>query len=320
MAKARKREKAKGKNKALVVICAAAAILLVVFAAAIHFHWFSCVSGCSEPVSEPSKPLPKPKSGQLSVYFFDVEQGDAALLISPSGKTMLIDSGEAVYGDLLLAWLEELGVKQLDLAVGTHPHFDHVGAMPQVLSAVKTKEYLMPEITFDTLAQPFVDAALLKNRIPKRYVYSGDTIEWDENCTLTVLSPVLGCEYSSTDANDYSLILRVEYGNTSYIFEADATVHAEQLSMYHNDKQLFQADVLKVAHHGSTTSSSYGFLETVSPKYAIISVGADNTYGHPDFDILNRLSSVGAAVLRTDRLGTIAVFSDGDKVYTESCP
>lgn len=274
------------------------------------------VSSCAGSVETAAEKLPlvpkKPVKGQLSVYFIDVGQGCAAALVSPSGRVMLIDSGESIYANRVEKFLKEIGVKRIDVMIGTHSHSDHIGAMPQLIRNFAVTGYVTTAENVESEHSLSVEAALEEKGVSSRAVRSGDIIEWDEACTVTALSPVLGCEYSKTDANDGCLMLRIQHGETALIIAADATAHAEQLSMFHNEKQLFEANLLLVAHHGSTTSSTLGFLETVGASTAVISVGAKNPYGHPDFDILNRLKGAGYDVLRTDELGSIAAFSNGE--------
>lgn len=310
------KEKARKKRRLKRVLSAAATLVfLALVVLAIRFHWIDGVfSSCGQSDLDP---IPLPKEGCLSIYVLDVGQGDCSLLVSPSGRTMLIDAGDAAYSAKIIDTLEGLGVYSLDVAVGTHPHFDHIGGMPAILNAMPVGEYWMPEVPLETYTQSFTDRALENNGVKTSIAWSGKTIDWDPDCTVTVLSPARGVEYSDVDANDYSVILRVEYGDNAMLFTGDATVHAEQLAMYQNNKKLFDADVLKVAHHGSTSSSSYGFLEAVSPELAVISVGRDNDYGHPDFDILNRLRAAGAEILRTDKNGTVSIFMDGTCVSYE---
>ncbi len=312
-----KREEARKRRKLRWILSSAATLcLLVLIVLALRLHWFdNAFASCA---GSDLEPIPLPKEGCLSVYVFDVGQGDSALLVSPNGRTMLIDAGESYCAPKLIDTLEGLGVYSLDAAIGTHPHFDHIGGMPAIINAMPVGEYWMPEVPFEQYTQSFTDAALEKNRVETHIAWSGSTIEWDKDCRVTVLSPSLGVQYSDTDANDYSIILRVEYGENSMLFTGDATIHAEQLAMFQNEKALFDADVLKVGHHGSTSSSSYGFLEAVGAEYAIISVGRENPYGHPDFAVLNMLRAAGAEVLRTDLNGTVSVFMDGREITIET--
>lgn len=252
--------------------------------------------------------------GEMQIFALDVGQGDSFFVISPNGKTMLIDSGESSNSKQIEQFIREKGVRQLDIVIGSHTHSDHVGSMPYLLDAFDVGKYVMSEAGLETRIQKRINAVLEEKDIPCSYVWAGDVIDWDSDCKVTVLSPVPEFdEYSKTDWNEWSLIMRVEYANHSMIFTGDATVRSEQAAMLNNEKYLFGADVLKVPHHGSTTSSSLGFLEAVSPEYAIISVGKGNSYGHPDYDTIQKLKQVNAEIYRTDELGTInIVFSAND--------
>ena len=248
--------------------------------------------------------------GEMQIFALDVGQGDSFF----NGKTMLIDSGESSNSKQIEQFIREKGVRQLDVVIGSHTHSDHVGSMPYLLDAFDVGKYVMSEAGLETRIQKRINAVLEEKDIPCSYVWAGDVIDWDSDCKVTVLSPVPEFdEYSKTDWNEWSLIMRVEYANHSMIFTGDATVRSEQAAMLNNEKYLFDADVLKVPHHGSTTSSSLGFLEAVSPEYAIISVGKGNSYGHPDYDTIQKLKQVNAEIYRTDELGTInIVFSAND--------
>ena len=262
--------------------------------------------------------------GEMQIFALDVGQGDSFFIISPNGKTMLIDSGESSNSKQIEQFIREKGVRQLDVVIGSHTHSDHVGSMPYLLDAFDVGKYVMSEAGLETRIQKRINAVLEEKDIPCSYVWAEcvpfgygtiwSVIDWDSDCKVTVLSPVPEFdEYSKTDWNEWSLIIRVEYANHSMIFTGDATVRSEQAAMLNNEKYLFDADVLKVPHHGSTTSSSLGFLEAVSPEYAIISVGKGNSYGHPDYDTIQKLKQVNAEIYRTDELGTInIVFSAND--------
>ena len=250
--------------------------------------------------------------GEMQIFALDVGQGDSFFIISPNGKTMLIDSGESSNSKQIEQFIREKGVRQLDVVVGSHTHSDHVGSMPYLLDAFDVGKYVMPEAGLETRIQKRINAVLEEKDIPCR---AGDLIDWDSDCKVTVLSPVPEFdEYSKTDWNEWSLIIRAEYANHSMIFTGDATVRSEQAAMLNNEKYLFDADVLKVPHHGSTTSSSLGFLEAVSPEYAIISVGKGNSYGHPDYDTIQKLKQVNAEIYRTDELGTINIVFSADDI------
>lgn len=293
----------------LLAVFVAAALIFVGYKTGII--GFGCAPASEEQADEGMIVPKAPQAGLLSAYFIDVGQGDSMLFVSPSGKTMLIDAGEVVYSRRVEKFLRQAGVDRIDLLIGTHAHSDHIGAMPYLIERFPVGAYVTTARNVESISSDMVSEALKEKRVSIAQVWCGDIIEWDDACRITVLSPVLGCEYSELDANDGCLILRVEYGETAFMLTADATVHAEQLAMFHNEKALFKADLLKVAHHGSTSSSSLGFVETVGAKTAVISVGADNLYGHPDADILRLLSGTGAEIYRTDERGSIAVFSNG---------
>lgn len=312
----KKTKKRRRINRRVIAAAVTAACLILIILAIFFLPKNGLFSSCANGETFDA-PLPLPVSGQLSVYVLDVGQGNACILVSPSGKTMLIDSGDSWAFGRVRSALSELGIERLDAVVATHPHADHAGAMPALLSQIDVGEYYMPECNAATILQPLIDEALSENGVHSTVVWSGDTIDWDEKCTLTVLSPVISCWYSESDANDISVILRVEFGENAILFTGDATIHAEQLSMYHNERELFEADVLMVSHHGSTTGASYGFYETVGGEYAVISVGKNNQYGHPDFSVLNMLDSAGYRVLRTDLDGNISLFLDGETVAAE---
>lgn len=280
-------------------------VLIAVIFMALHF--FGIIGNTGEQ---------KELLGTLTVHAVDVGQGDCYVLVSPNGKTMLIDSGESSEADTVIDFLNDKAISTLDIVVASHPHSDHMGSMAEVLETFDVGLLLMPKLERDTAFYRKLMEVTTEKNIDCEYVWSGDIISWDEQCTVTVLGPVeeARSEYSEDEINDWSIIMNVAYQQTSILFTGDATKHSEQLSMFYNDAALFDVDVLKVGHHGSTTSSTTGFLEAVSPEYAVISVGKDNSYGHPDFDTVNRLNLMGVQILRTDELGCITITMDGRNI------
>ncbi|MGE5561645.1 MAG: ComEC/Rec2 family competence protein [Chloroflexota bacterium] len=279
----------------------------------------AAVAGCG-PDERPA-PAPPPAtggptgnpSGVLEVCFIDVGQADS-ILVRSDDATMLIDAGNNGDAETVVAFLKEAGVEKLDLVVGTHPHEDHIGGLDAVIRAFPVDRVCLPRAT--TTTRTFEDLlAAIKER--------GLTIDSpaaDSQFTLgdargTFLAP-RGDDYD--DLNDYSLVIRLTFGRTAFLFTGDAGRDSEQ-EMLAAGVEL-QADVLKVGHHGSVTATSAAFLDRVSPAYAVISVGEDNDYGHPHREVVDRLVARGVSVLRTDVSGTIVVTSDGSELVVSTKP
>lgn len=226
----------------------------------------------------------------LTVHFIDVGQADCALLES-GGEYMLIDGGNREDGQLVVSYLEQQGVEELAAVVCTHAVY------------APTRTYASK--VFDDFVY-YADQQRLDITIPS----PGDGWTLGET-SVTVLGPV----QSYADPNDTSIILRVEYGGTSFLFTGDMETSAENDMLdYWGSRVSWETDVLKVGHHGSDTSTGYRFLNEVSPDYAVISVGKGNAYGHPHEEPLSRLKQAGVTILRTDELGTIVARTDGKEV------
>lgn len=246
-------------------------------------------------------------AGQLKVHYLDVGQGDSTL-IHTKDAAMLIDAGDRGYGSGIVDYIKEQDIDKLDYLILTHPHADHIGGAVEVINAFDIDKIIMPKAshtsqTFENLLATIKDKGM-KIASPN----PGDEYELGD-AKFTILGP----NSSSYDnLNNYSVVNKLTFGHTSFLFTGDAEVVSENEIL--NSGLDIKTDVLKVGHHGSDTSTSEQFLDVSSPKCAIISVGKDNKYGHPDQVILDRLDNRNITIYRTDESGTIIATSDGENV------
>lgn len=252
-----------------------------------------------------------PLSGsELEVHFIDVGQGDCTFILLPDGKTMLIDAGNNSDGEKVVGYIKNLGVTGIDYLIGTHPHADHIGGMDTVIANFDIGEIFMPQITTDTKTfEDVLDAIDAKN-LTVTAAKNGVNIFNNGESTADIIAPN-STFYDSL--NDYSAVVMLKYRNSSFLFMGDAEETSEK-----EITENVSADVLKVGHHGSSTSSGMEFLRRVCPKYAVISCGEGNSYSHPHSETLERLESLNVAVYRTDLGGSIICRTDG-KNYTWEC-
>ncbi len=274
------------------------------------------IGGDLLPVDAPKATgTPKPilPSGKtLDIYVLDVGQGDSIFLRGPSGKTMLVDASESNMYERIDAFLQQQAIKQLDVVVGTHPHADHIGAMEQVVTHYKIGAYYMPDAQNQTRMFENLLDALAEHNINVKEASGGkqSTISWEEGIEVRILSPLPDVEYDNL--NDSSVILHVKYGNTSILLTGDAETFAEKAALKALPEEYFRSTVLKVGHHGSSSSSSDAFLDAVSPKIAVVSLGKDNDYGHPHKETLEALNNRDIPLYRTDTQGIIHITLDGE--------
>ena len=242
----------------------------------------------------------------FEVDYLDVGQADAAL-VRCDGHYMLIDGGNADDSRLIYSYLKENGISYLDYVVCTHAHEDHVGGLAGALNYAKAGKAYAPVAEYDSRAfQSFVKYLNRQNKaiiVPK----AGTSFRLG-SARVTVLGPLRAAE----DHNDMSLVLRIVYGNTSFLFTGDAGTGEEQDIL--NSGAVLKSDVLKVAHHGSDSATGYRWLREIQPAYAVISVGTGNSYGHPTAGTLSKLRDAGVTVYRTDLQGSITARSDGKQV------
>lgn len=246
------------------------------------------------------------RSDVLKLHFIDVGQADAILVQFPGGKNMLVDAGNKDDGPAVVKYLTEKNVPKLDCLVGTHPHEDHIGGLDEVIKHFPVDLFYLPKVT--TTTQTFMDvlAAALAKNLKIDLARAGVTIMEEGNLSVKILAP-RGDTYESL--NNYSAVIKVSYGRHAFLLTGDAEIQSEQEMLAAGED--LKADVLKVGHHGSRTSTSIPFLKAVQPGYAVISAGKNNDYGHPHKETLSKLKKAQVKVYRTDQSGTVVAYSNG---------
>lgn len=259
------------------------------------------LAGCTEAIK--TEKIPVTAGHDMLVHFIDVGQGDSILIESPNGKTMLVDGGVKGAGQQVVSYLKELGVNKLDIVVATHPDADHIGGLIPVLNSITIDQFydsgkVHTSQTFEEMLT-LIDEKNIPYDVPK----TGDNIEFDKDITVKVLN----ANEQASDNNDASIVLKMAYGNVSFLLTGDAGVALEKEIMQYD----VAATVLKAGHHGSNTSSSEDFIRAVKPEVTILSYGEDNKYGHPHVEVVNRLQAIGSKIYATADIGTITVSTDG---------
>ena len=248
---------------------------------------------------------------ELTVHFIDVGQGDA-ILIQCKEHAMLIDAGDNNKGTAVQLYLRKQGVEKLDYLIGTHPDADHIGGLDVVITKFDCKTVMMPEVTRENATYRDVVSAMEYKNYKNTAPVVGTEYELGD-ARFTIVAPNNNYEEGY---NNFSVGILLMYGENRFLFTGDMEAEAEE-DMLANGISL-KADVLKIAHHGSSTSSGGAFLDAVSPMYAVISCGEGNDYGHPHSETLNKLRQRDIKVFRTDEQGSIIVTSDG-KELTWNC-
>ena len=246
----------------------------------------------------------------LVIHFVDVGLGDC-ILIGQNNEYVLIDAGNNEDGQLLVEYLKELGVKKFKYVIGTHAHEDHIGGIDNIINNFELDKFYMPDVITTTKTFEDVLDALLKKQ--KAF----DTPKIGDKFKLNDLEfEVLYLGTDKSDLNDTSIVLKLTYKNTTYLFMGDATSKVEKILI--NEGKDLSSDVLKVGHHGSQYSSTATFLKKVNPSYAVIQVGQDNEYDHPKQVTLDKLNKLNTLTYRTDEQGTIILTSDGENITFET--
>lgn len=282
------------------------ALFLVIFGSIFYFL---------EPSqANPNTPTPTPEIVQanqeiqdgekLQIWFLDVGQADS-ILIQDNDTYMLIDAGNNEDGEKLVSYFQSLGIESFQYVIGTHAHEDHIGGMNNIIDNFNIGTFYMPDaITTTATFESVLDSLEAKN-----IAFQTPTVDSTFELGDTTID-VLYVGTDDTDLNNTSIVLKLTYGNTSVLFMGDAEKEVETII----EKKDISADVLKVGHHGSNTSSSKTFLEKVNPSYAIISVGTGNSYGHPSNTTIQNLENLNTKIYRTDESGTIIMTTDGTNI------
>lgn len=264
--------------------------------------------GQSENVTETEAPKDTTDYSEHSfaVHYIDVGQGDAALVLCDD-KTMLIDGGKPHASSIIYTYLKNLNIDYLDYIVASHADDDHIGGLSAPLAKMKVGNVLAPETEADTRSYESLKNKTAEQGLTIAHPKPGESLDFGSS-TIEFYGPITESE---SDRNNGSIVMKIIYGDTSFLFTGDAEREEEQeiLSAGYD----LSATVLKVGHHGSKNSTTYPFLREIMPKYAVISVG-DNNYGHPTEDTLSRLRDADVKVYRTDMQGDIVATSDGKTV------
>ncbi len=246
----------------------------------------------------------------LISHYIDVGQGDSSFIELPNGKTMLIDAGVSDYGEKIVRYITDLGYTKIDYLVATHPHADHIGGMKKVVEAFDIGNVYMPKASTNTKTYEKLLTAIQDKGLKIKTAKAGVSITSEDNLDIEVLAPN-SSKYK--DLNNYSAIIKITYKDKSFLYMGDA----EKLSEDEITADV-SADVIKVGHHGSSTSSSNDFVKRVNPQYAVISVGEGNSYNHPDKSVVKRWEKSGAEIFRTDEYGSVVATSDGNSIIIKT--
>lgn len=254
----------------------------------------------------------KNDESDIVIHYIDVGQGDSTFIELPDGSTMLIDAGEIDQGGNVATYIFSQGYDTIDYVVATHAHSDHIGGLTEVIESFKVNKFYMTEASATTSVYENMLSAVEKSNALVHTVMAGDTILNSGNLSVEVVAPKA---YDEEEQNNNSIVIKITYGDNKFLFTGDAEKEEED-GIWTNIK----CDVLKIGHHGSNSSTTSNFLKKVEPKYAVISCGLGNSYGHPTDEVLTRLEKNNIEVYRTDLQGTIVASSDGKTINFNVVP
>jgi competence protein ComEC len=295
--------------------CVAAALAVVLVAAGLA-AWYFVKPWWERRRAE----APPPASGdEVKVVALDIGQGDSILVVTPGGKTALVDAGEPGDGKRILEAMKRHGVDHIDLLIATHAHADHIGAADEVIKAAPVGHVLYSGVPNTTKNYEDFLKAVDEKKIPLTRAAPGQTFELGGGARLVVLAPIEPfftkdeLRAGGNEPNANSVVTRLDYGEFSMLLTGDAEAQTEERMMRTGAN--VAADVLKVGHHGSKYATSEDFLKRGGFKAAVISAGPDNRYGHPSQEVLDRLKAAEVRVYRTDFHGEIVITTKGDEDY-----
>lgn len=246
----------------------------------------------------------------LKVHYLDVGQGDSIFIELPNNETMLIDAAESYQSENIINYLKNLNYKKIDYVIGTHPHTDHIGGLKDIINTFEIGKIYMPKVVSTTKTYESLLMAIKDKNLKINTAKAGTSIIDTDALKINILAPN---NSTYTELNNYSVVTKITYGSTKFLFMGDA----EKLSE-NEIKENVTADVIKIGHHGSNTSSSIDFIKKVNAKYGIISVGLNNKYNLPKEEIITNWENSGTKIYLTSINGTVRASSDGTNIKIES--
>ena len=246
----------------------------------------------------------------LKVHYLDVGQGDSIFIELPNNETILIDAAESYQSENIINYLKNLNYQKIDYVIGTHPHTDHIGGLKNIINTFEIGKIYMPKVVSTTKTYESLLMAIKDKNLKINTAKAGTSIIDTDALKINILAPN---NSTYTELNNYSVVTKITYGTTKFLFMGDA----EKLSE-NEIKENVTADVIKIGHHGSNTSSSIDFIKKVNAKYGIISVGLNNKYNLPKEETITNWENSGTKIYLTSTNGTIRASSDGTNIKIES--
>lgn len=252
-------------------------------------------------------------SQNMIVHYIDVDQGDC-ILVQVNNKNLLIDSGPSSSKSKLMKYLKKIKLSTIDYVIATHPHEDHIGNMSRIIDSFNIINFYAPKVSDTSKSFEDMVYSLKRKNLKINIIKRGtDNIDLGNNTNVSVFSPI---NNSYDNLNNYSPVIKIKYGNTSFLFTGDAEKEVEEQIL--NSHADISANIIKIGHHGSSTSTTSNFLKAVNPSGAVISVGKNNLYNHPDGETLNVLTQNKVSIYRTDIDKNILLISDGNTIKKQS--